>query len=66
LKEDFGVSIADLAAVNVHHVLALQAVSPDRLILIFCTRPERDAYLVAARLVFSGGTVAQATSLRVA
>jgi len=52
LIEDFGLSVADLESVNVDLLLALQAPSPEKLILISCTKPERDAYLVAARLAF--------------
>jgi hypothetical protein len=52
LIEDFGVSVADLASVNVDRLLAIRATSPEQLILIFCAKPERDAYLVAARLAF--------------
>jgi hypothetical protein len=61
LMEDFGVSATDLASVNVDRILALRATSPERAILIFYAKPERDAYLVAARLAFDG-TVAQATT----
>jgi hypothetical protein len=52
LMEDFGVSAADLASVDVHRILALRMTSPDQLILMLCDKPERDAYLVAARLAF--------------
>jgi hypothetical protein len=52
LIEDFGVSVADLASVNVDCLLAIRVTSPEQLILIFCAKPERDAYLVAARLAF--------------
>ena len=52
LMEDFGVSVADLASVNVDRLLALRATSPDQLILMLCAKPERDSYLVAARLAF--------------
>jgi hypothetical protein len=52
LTEDFGVSAADLVSVDVDRLLALRATSPEQLILIFCAKPERDAYLVAARLAF--------------
>jgi hypothetical protein len=60
LMEDFGVSAADLASVNVDRILALRATSPEQAILMFCAKPERDAYLVAARLAFED-TVAHAT-----
>ena len=59
LMEDFGVSAADLASVNVDRILALRATSPE--ILLFYARPERDAYLVAARLAFED-PVAYATA----
>jgi hypothetical protein len=52
LVEHFGVSAADLASVDVDRILALSATSPDQLILMLCDKPERDAYLVAARLAF--------------
>jgi len=61
LVEDFGVSAADLASVNVDRMLALRATSPEQLILMFCAKPERDAYLVVARLAFED-TVAHATT----
>jgi hypothetical protein len=54
LQEDFGVSAADLASVDVDRVLALRTTSTDQLILMVCDKPERDAYLVAARLAFEG------------
>jgi hypothetical protein len=60
LMEDFGVSAADLASVNVDRILALCATSPE-LILMYYARPERDAYLVVARLAFED-TVAYATT----
>jgi hypothetical protein len=56
LTEDFGVSAADLAYVDVDRILALQATSPEQLTLIFCAKPERDAYLIAARLAFEDKT----------
>ena len=52
LMEDFGVSAADLASVNVDRILALRATSPEQAILMFYAKPERDAYLVVARLAF--------------
>jgi len=52
LVEDFGVSAADLASVNVDRILALRATSPEQAIMMFCAKPERDAYLVVARLAF--------------
>jgi hypothetical protein len=51
LREDFGVSAADLASVNVDRILALRVTSPET-ILMFYAKPERDAYLVVARLAF--------------
>ena len=51
LGEDFGVSAADLASVNVDRILALRVTSPET-ILMFYAKPERDAYLVVARLAF--------------
>jgi hypothetical protein len=61
LMEDFGVSAADLASVNVDRILALRATSPEQAILMFYAKPERDAYLVVARLAFED-TVAHATT----
>src|SRR6267378_2578157 len=61
LMEDFGVSAADLASVNIDRILALRATSPEQAILMFSAKPERDAYLVAARLAFED-TVAHATT----
>jgi hypothetical protein len=52
LVEDFGISVTDCASFNVDHLLALRATSPEQSILMFCAKPERDAYLVAARLAF--------------
>jgi hypothetical protein len=60
LMEDFGVSAADLASVNVDRILALRATSPAQAILMFYAKPERDAYLVVARLAFED-TVAHVT-----
>ena len=62
LIEDFGVSAADLASVNVYRILALRATSPEQAISVFYAKPERDAYLVAARLAFED-TTAHATTL---
>jgi hypothetical protein len=53
LMEDFSVSAADLASVNVDSVLALRLTSPEQSILMFCAKPERDAYLVVMRLAFA-------------
>jgi hypothetical protein len=61
LMEDFGVSAAALASVNVDRILALRATSPEQEILMFCAKPERDAYLVVARLAFED-TVAHVTA----
>ncbi len=52
LMEDFGVSAADLASVNVDTILALRRTSPEQPILMYCAKPERDAFLVVARLAF--------------
>jgi hypothetical protein len=52
LMEDFGVSAADLASIRVDHILALRATSPMQAISLFYAKPERDAFLVAARLTF--------------
>jgi hypothetical protein len=51
LMEDFGVSAADLASVDLDNIVALR-LSPEQPILMFCAKPERDAYLLVARLVF--------------
>ena len=58
--EDFGVSAADLASVNVDSILALRLTSPEQPILMFCAKPERDAYLVVARLAFDRSPVSVA------
>jgi hypothetical protein len=60
LMEDFSVSAADLASVNVDSVLALRLTSPEQSILMFCAKPERDAYLVVMRLAFEPSTVSVA------
>jgi hypothetical protein len=52
LMEDFGVSAADLASVNLDRIVALRLNSPEQPILMFCAKPERDAYLLVARLAF--------------
>jgi hypothetical protein len=52
LTQDFGVSVADVGSVDVDRLLALRATSPDQLVLMFSAKPERDSYLVAARLAF--------------
>jgi hypothetical protein len=52
LTEGFGISAADLASFDVDRILALRTTSADQLILMLCNKPERDAYLVAARLAF--------------
>jgi hypothetical protein len=52
LTEDFGVSAADLGSLDLDSILALRPTSPERPILLFTAKPERDAYLVAARLAF--------------
>jgi hypothetical protein len=52
LKEDFGISDADLTSLDPDSILAIRLTSPDQPILLFCAKPERDAYLVAARLAF--------------
>ena len=53
LMEDFSVSAADLASVNLDSILALRLTSPEQPILMFCAKPERDAYLVVMRLAFA-------------
>jgi len=60
LMEDFRVSAADLASVNVASILALRLTSPEQPILMFCVKPERDAYLVVARLAFERSPVSVA------
>ena len=52
LMEDFGACATDLGSVNVDRILALRATSPE-LILMYYAAPERDAYLVVARLAFA-------------
>jgi hypothetical protein len=56
LMEHFGVSAADLSSVDVDRILAIRVTSPEQLILMLCKKPERDAYLVAARLAFEDQT----------
>ena len=60
LMEDFSVCAADLASVNVDSILALRLTSPEQPILMFCAKPERDAYLVVARLAFDRSPVSVA------
>jgi hypothetical protein len=52
LMEDFSVSAADLASIKVERILALRATPPPQAISMFYAKPERDAYLVVARLAF--------------
>jgi hypothetical protein len=56
LMEDFDVSAADLSSVDVDRILAIRVTSPEQLILMLCKKPERDAYLIAARLAFEDQT----------
>jgi hypothetical protein len=63
LIEDFGVSVADLNSFHIDSLLALQTTSPEKLKLVFCAKPERDAYLVAARLAFDD-TIARVSGMR--
>ncbi len=56
LIEDFSISPTDLAQLKVNQILALQITAPDQLTVIHCARPEREAYLVAARLAYAPGT----------
>ena len=68
LMEDFGVSAAHLASIDVDRILALRTTSPDQLVLMLCDKPERDAYLVAARLAFedqAGGLTMSALGQKV-
>jgi hypothetical protein len=53
LTEDFGVSSADLTSIKIDRILALRAISPEQLTLMLCAKPERDAFLVVARLAFA-------------
>jgi hypothetical protein len=50
LTEDFGISATDLTSIKIDRILALRATLPGQLTLILCAKPERDAYLVVARL----------------
>jgi hypothetical protein len=52
LTEDFCISIVDLATIKLDRLLAVRVNSPEQLMLISCAKPERDAYLVAARMAF--------------
>ena len=63
LTEDFSVCAADLASVNVDSVLALRLTSPEQPILMFCAKPERDAYLVVMRLAFEDNRQADHSNL---
>jgi hypothetical protein len=54
--EDFDVSAADLSSIDLDRILAIRMTSPEQLILMLCKKPERDAYLVAARLAFEDQT----------
>jgi len=62
LTEDFGVSTADLVSLDLDGILAVRLTSPERPILLFCAKPERDAYLVVARLAFEDPAANAATS----
>ena len=52
LMEDFGISAVDLTSLDLDGILAVRLTSRDQPILLYCAKPERDAYLVAARLAF--------------
>jgi hypothetical protein len=52
LTQDFGISANDLKSIKLDRILALRATSPGQLKLMLCAKPERDAYLVVARLAF--------------
>jgi hypothetical protein len=52
LTEDFGISATDLTFIKIDRILALRATLPGQTTLILCAKPERDAYLVMARLAF--------------
>jgi hypothetical protein len=52
LMEDFGVSAADLAPLDLDSILAVRLTSSEQPGLLFCAKPERDAYLVVARMAF--------------
>jgi hypothetical protein len=56
LMDDFNVSGADLSSLDVDRILAIRVTSPEQLMLISCKKPERHAYLVAARLAFEDQT----------
>jgi hypothetical protein len=66
LMQDFSVSAADLASVNLDSVLALRLTSHEQPILTFCAKPERDAYLVVMRLAFDDNRQADSTHASVA
>jgi hypothetical protein len=59
LMDDFNVSGADLSSLDVDRILAIRVTSPEQLMLISCKKPERHAYLVAARLAFQDQTGAK-------
>lgn len=61
LTGDFGISDSDLETINVDHILALRAGDPGRWTAMTCARPEREAYLVAARLAFEEPAAIAAT-----
>jgi hypothetical protein len=52
LMEDFGISASDLAPLHLDNILAVRLTSPEQPRLLFCAKPERDAYLVVARIAF--------------
>jgi hypothetical protein len=60
LIEDFGVVAADLERLNLDSILAVRLTSPDQPVSLICAKPERNSYLVAARLAFEDPAVLSA------
>lgn len=53
LVQDFGLSAADLASLQIDQILALRVTAPNQCQLTLCATPEREAHLIAARLAFA-------------
>lgn len=53
LIDDFGLTASELATIDVAHILAAQVPTRGDVHLLLCARPERDAFIVAARLAFA-------------
>lgn len=53
LTGSFGIASDELQSLKVDDILALRASDPDQLNVMSCAKPEREAYLVAARLAYA-------------